>query len=202
MPDAAIPASYLLRPNDKLSITIYQEPDLSQRELVVDAAGMISLPLVGEVQAAGLSTAQLSRSIETEYGTSFLRNPQANVVILEAQPLTVSVEGEVKEAGVYRIQPGQTLLTALALAGSPTERAALDEVLIFRNIDGQRMGGRFDAIEIRSGRMDDPVLLPNDVVVVGFSRARSLYRDALQVLPSVLGTFVALTNYSNNNNTN
>jgi polysaccharide export outer membrane protein len=192
------PDAYFLRPGDKLAINIFQEEDLSQRELQIDEAGTISLPLIGDVQAAGLSPGQLSRAIEEAYGRSYLRDPQANVVLLEARERTVSVEGEVKTAGVYRVQPGYTLLSALALAGSPNDRAKLDEVLIFRNVNGQRMGGRFDVTEVRAGRMPDPQIVPGDVVVVGFSRARSLYRDALQIMPSVFGTFVALTNNNNN----
>jgi polysaccharide export outer membrane protein len=194
------PVAYLLRPGDKLAINIFQEEDLSQRELQIDEAGMISLPLIGDIQAAGQSPGQLSRAIEAAYGRNFLRDPQANVILLEARERTVSVEGEVKTAGVYKVQPGYTLLSALALAGSPNERAKLDEVLIFRTIDGQRMGARFDVTEVRAGRMADPMIVPGDVVVVGFSRARSLYRDALQILPSVMGAFVTLTAYSNNTN--
>lgn len=198
-PANVTPVAYLLRPGDKLAINIFQEEDLSQRELQIDEAGTISLPLIGDLHAAGLSPGQLSRAIETAYGRSYLRDPQANVVLLEARERTVSVEGEVKTAGVYKVQPGYTLLSALALAGSPTERAKLDEVLIFRTVNGERMGGRFDVTEVRAGRMPDPMIVPGDVVVVGFSRARSLYRDALQIMPSVLGTFVTLTNYNNTN---
>ena len=189
---------YRLGPGDKIAVNIFQEEDLSQRELTIDGAGLISLPLVGDIQAAGLSSGELSRSIEAAYGARYLRDPQANVVLLDANPRTVSVEGEVKTAGVYEIQPGYTLLSALALAGSPTERAKLDEVLIFRTANGQRLGGRFDVTEVRAGRMPDPQLVPGDVVVVGFSRARSLYRDLLQTLPAVLGTFMTLTNNDNN----
>ena len=197
-PVDVMPAAYLLRPGDKLAINIFQEEDLSQRELQIDEAGTISLPLVGDIQAAGLSPGQLSRVIETAYGANYLRDPQASVVLLEARERTVAVEGEVKLAGVYKVQPGYTLLSALALAGSPTERAKLDEVLIFRTVNGERMGARFDVTEVRAGRLHDPQIVPGDVVVVGFSRARSLYRDALQIMPSVLGTFVTLTRYNTN----
>ena len=198
-PDEITPAAYMLRPGDKLAVNIFQEEDLSQPELQIDEAGTISLPLIGDMQAAGLSPGQLSRAIEAAYGRNYLRDPQANVVLLEARERTVSVEGEVKTAGVYKVQPGYTLLSALALAGSPTDRAKLDEVLIFRTVNGERMGGRFDVTEVRAGRMADPQILPGDVVVVGFSQARALYRDALQILPSVMGAFVTLSAYSGNN---
>jgi polysaccharide export outer membrane protein len=195
------PTAYLLRPGDKLAINIFQEADLSQRELQIDESGRISLPLIGEIEAAGLSPGQLSRSIEEAYGRNYLRNPQASVVILQASKRTVAVEGQVVRPGVYEVQPGYTLLAALALASSPSLDAKLDEVLVFRTVDGQRLGGRFDAVEIRSGRMPDPQVLPGDVVVVGFSSLRGIYRDILQAAP-LIGGFAAIANASNNNNNN
>jgi polysaccharide biosynthesis/export protein len=189
--DDARPTAYYLRPGDKLAVNIFQEQDLSQRELQIDEMGMISLPLIGDLQAAGLSTGQLSRAIETAYGRAYLRDPQANVVILQASKRTVSVEGSVVRPGVYEIQPGYTLLSAMALASSPSPDAKLDEVLVFRTVDGERLGGRFDLTEIRAGRMPDPLIIPGDVVVVGFSSLRGIYRDILQVTP-LLGTFATV----------
>ena len=193
---AAAPAAYLLRSGDKVAVNIFQEEDLSQEAVQIDEAGMISLPLIGELQAAGLSTPQLSRAIEAAYGARFLRDPQANVVLLDARPRIVSVEGQVTRPGVYEIERGYTLLTAMALAGSPSDQAKLDEVLVFRTVDGQRLGGRFDLTEIRAGRMPDPQLVPGDVVVVGFSSLRGIYRDILQLAPLV-GTFAVLADSNN-----
>lgn len=192
---AVAPAAgaYTLQPGDKLSVVIFQEQDLSQPQLQVDDAGMISLPLVGELRAAGYTTTQLSRAIEAAYGTRFLREPRASVALLDPRPRTVSVEGQVTRPGVFALQPDYTLLSAMALAGSPGPDAKLDEVLIFRTINGERMGGRFDLTEIRSGRMPDPQLVPGDVVVVGFSSLRGIYRDILQAAP-LLGTFSLLNN--------
>ena len=190
---ASVATSYLLRPGDKVAVNVFQEPELTQASVEIDEAGMISLPLVGELQAAGLSTRQLSQAIQTAYGARYLRDPQANVVLLDARPRTVSVEGMVSRPGVYEVEPGYTLLSAMALAGSPTDLAKLDEVLVFRTVDGQRLGGRFDLTEIRAGRMPDPQLVPGDVVVVGFSSLRGIYRDILQLAPLV-GTFAVLNN--------
>ena len=69
--------------------------------------------------------------------------------------------------------------------------AKLDEVLVFRTVNGERLGGRFDLTEIRSGRMPDPLIFPGDVVVVGFSSLRGIYRDILQVTP-LIGTFASV----------
>ncbi|MEO6386803.1 MAG: polysaccharide biosynthesis/export family protein [Croceibacterium sp.] len=192
--------AYLLRAGDKLSVDVFQEKDLSKDELQVDEAGMITLPLIGELQAAGLSSTQLSREIEQAYGRRYLRNPQATVVLKLARPRTVSVEGQVQRPGVYEIQPGYSLLSAMALAGSPSVDAKLNEVLVFRTIDGTRMGGRFDLTEVRAGRMPDPQLVPGDIVVVGFSSIRGIYRDILQAAP-LFGAFVTLGTSGNRNNT-
>lgn len=196
-PVDAVPVAYMLQPGDKLAINIFQEADLSQRELQIDEAGTISLPLIGDIQAAGRSPGQLSRAIEAAYGQNYLRNPQANVVLLQSIKRTVSVEGQVMRPGVYEIQPGYTLLSALALASSPSPDAKLDEVLVFRTVNGERLGGRFDAVEIRAGRMPDPLILPGDVVVVGFSSLRGIYRDFLQIAP-LIGTFASLATYNRN----
>ena len=183
VPDAALAGAYLLRAGDVVTINVFQEPDLTQEEIVIDAAGNLFLPLIGQVRADGLTQAELSQNIEQAYAQSYLRNPRVAVVVKEALSSTVAVEGEVEEPGVYPIQPGASLITALALASSPTRTAKLDEVLVFRTVNGQRMGARFDITEIRSGRAPDPQIQPGDIVVVGFSAVRGVYRDILEAAP-------------------
>jgi polysaccharide export outer membrane protein len=178
----------LLQPGDQINVNVFQEENLSTENAVIDQAGNVSLPLIGETRAAGLSPSQLSRAVEVAYGGQYLRNPRVNVVIEKAAPRVVSVEGQVLKAGVYEVQRGYTLLSALALAGSPTETAKLDEVLVFRQKDGQRMGGRFNVTDIRAGRAPDPTILPGDVIVVGYSQVRGAYLDFLKAAP-IVGAF-------------
>jgi len=181
-------ALILLQPKDQISVNVFKEEDLTTQDVVIDQGGSVSLPLIGEVHAAGLSPAQLAKVVERAYGESYLRDPHVNIVLVKPAPRVISVEGEVKSPGVYEVQEGYTLLSALALAGSPLETAKYDEVLIFRERDGQRMGGRFDVTDIRAGRADDPVVLPGDVIVVGYARARGAYLDFLKLAP-LLGAF-------------
>lgn len=183
-----VSALTLLQPRDEISINVFQEPDLSTESAMIDQAGNVSLPLIGEVHAAGYSPAQLAQSVERMYGEAYLRDPHVNIVLVKGAPRVVAVEGEVKDAGVFEVQSGYTLLTALALAGSPVETAKLDEVLVFRQRDGQRLGGRFDLTEIRSGRAPDPFILPGDVIVVGYSSVRGAYLDFLKTAP-IIGAF-------------
>ena len=177
------PVEYLLQPGDTVSVLVFQEPDLTQEKMRIDRSGNLYLPLIGTVKAAGESPSDLARQIQHSYGMRYLRNPNVSVRLDETMKQTVSVEGEVALPGVYEIQPGQTLLSALAMARSPTQTAKLDQILIFRQIDGQRAGARFDLVAIRSGQADDPELLPGDVIVVGFSSLRGVYRDILQAAP-------------------
>lgn len=178
----------LLQPRDQISVYVFGEDNLKTEEAVIDQAGNVSMPLIGEVHAAGLSPAQLAKSIEKSYGANYLRDPHVNVVLVKGAPRVVSVEGEVKTPGVFEVQEGFTLLSALALAGSPTETARLSQVLIFREKDGQRVGGQFDVTDIRSGTSPDPLILPGDVIVVGFNRVRGAYLDFLKSAP-IVGAF-------------
>ncbi len=180
--------TYALQPGDEVSVRIFGEPDLSIDETAIDNAGNISLPLIGDVGAAGLSPTQLAGRIEAAYATNYLRDPRVSVIVRKTRGQTIAVEGEVQLPGVYPYQPGQTLLVAMAQAQSPTEYAKLDQVIVFRTANGRRMAGRFDLQAVRGGRMPDPALLPGDVVVVGYSTIRGVYQDVLRAVP-VFGVF-------------
>jgi polysaccharide export outer membrane protein len=178
----------LLQPRDQISVNVFQEKDLSTPSAVIDQSGNVSLPLIGQVHAAGLSLEQLGSNVERAYKSAYLKDPHVNVVLIKGAPRVVSVEGEVKSPGVFEVQQGYTLLSALAMAGSPIETAKQDEVLIFREKDGQRVGGRFDLTDIRAGRSPDPLVLPGDVIVVGYDRLRGAYLDFLKTAP-IVGAF-------------
>jgi len=105
------------------------------------------------------------------------------VAVVSPREQTIAVEGEVKLPGVYKVTPSDTLLSAIARAQSPTNVAQLNEIIVFRFINGQRMGARFDLRDIRAGRAPDPQVLAGDVIVVGFSSLKGVYRDILQAAP-------------------
>lgn len=181
----AVPERYAMQPGDVVSVRILGEPELSQDEVAIDNAGYLSLPLIGEIRAYGSSASEVATAIERAYGARYLRNPRASVSIRSAREMTVSVEGQVNQPGVYPWRSGDTLLTALAQARSPTDVARLDQVLVFRTRSGRRYGGRFDLQAIRGGRMADLLLAPGDVIVVGHSSLRGTYKDVLQTAPLV-----------------
>jgi len=180
---AAPPSEYLIAPGDVVSLMVFGEPDLTFEKLPVDDAGFIQVPLAGPVHIATLTPAQASTLIATKLGARYLRNPEVSLNVVEQPGQTVTVEGQVMKAGTYPVDGQTTLLGAIALAQSPSRIAKLDEVVIFRTVNNQRMAARFDLGRIRAGRDPDPQILGGDVVVVGFSSAKSIYRDLLQAAP-------------------
>jgi polysaccharide export outer membrane protein len=183
-PDATTPsAAYKIGPLDILKVTVFQEKDLSFDQIQVDAAGNLAFPLIGTVHAAGDTALELSNAIAAELGKEYLVNPQVSVSVASSVSQNVTVEGDVNQPGVYAINGTETLLTALAQAQSPTDVAKLNQVVIFRNIDGKRAGAVFDVEAIREGRVPDPEVLGGDVIVVGFDRVKGAFRDLFKTAP-------------------
>jgi polysaccharide export outer membrane protein len=188
----ALPAEYRVGPSDVLNLKVFQEPELSNEELTVDAAGTIYLPLIGTVTAAGKTPAELSAEIARRLDERYLVNPQVSVNVVKAVAERVTVDGEVEKPGIFP-KPGQlTLLQAIALGEGTSEVAKLNQVIVFRNSGGERLVARFDLGAIRAGIAPDPEIMSNDIVVVGESSARRLYRDMLTVLPALAGVFVSI----------
>jgi polysaccharide biosynthesis/export protein len=178
-------ASYIIVANDEIDIRVFQEPDLSNAKIQVDNVGNIQMPLIGEMQAGGRTTSELATEIERQLRKRYIVNPQVSVSVTKTATRSVTIEGEVKKPGVYEIDQDYTLLSAIARAESPTKTARLDEILIFRTIEGQRLAARFDLNEIRSGRSSDPRIVNGDVVIVGHSRAKGAWQDFLQAAPAL-----------------
>ena len=180
---AEAPAARLLQAGDAISVQVYREPDLGVDKAVLDELGNIQMPLLGEVAAAGRTPIELAGQIGDRLGQRYLRNPRVTVAISSAVPRSVTVEGQVGAPGVFALGRRDTLLTSLARAGSPTQLAKLDQVVVFRTVNGQRMGAVFDIREIRVGSAPDPQILDGDVIVVGYSEIRGAFRDFLSVTP-------------------
>lgn len=188
---------YRIGPFDELSIVVFQEPDLSQAKVPVDANGDIQFPLIGLVEASGKTSGELSEEIEQRLSVRHLVNPDVIVSVSNAASQVVTVEGQVERPGRYEIKGTMGLLTALASAQGPTETAKLDEVLVFRTIDDKKYIARFDLRAIRGGWSPDPVIKGNDIVVVGASSAKALFRDVLTALPGLGSIFIALEQSTN-----
>lgn len=180
----AVAGSYTVGPLDRLDVRVVGFPDFSS-EVQVDSAGHIQLPLVGDFKAAGLTPAELNAQLTTAYERTYLKRPQVSVVVREVRSRYVSIEGEVKRAGLFPIPGNLTLSRAMALAEGPGEFATLNRVAVFRRVDGQQMAAIFDLEDIRLGKYEDPKIYPNDVIVVGSSSVRRAFRDIIQTAPFI-----------------
>jgi polysaccharide export outer membrane protein len=104
----------------------------------------------------------------------------------------VTVEGAVQHAGSYPILPRMTLQRSIASAQGLSEFAKSSEVVVFRSIDGAHYATLYDLKAIREGRYDDPAIYPNDIVVVGESRASRLFNDLVPAAASLLSPLTIL----------
>jgi polysaccharide biosynthesis/export protein len=190
--NAVAASDYRLGPFDTLEISVYGEPDLSLKSQQIDSTGMLTLPLVGPVKASGKTASELGHEIERLYAQKYLRNPQITVSLDNSVSQKVTVQGEVSAPGVYDLKGPTTLLETLSLAKGEQRTAKLEQVVVFRKINGQRMGAVFDVKQIRAGLANDPQILGNDVVVVGYSEARRFWDDIKSVLP-LFNTFRPVT---------
>ncbi len=183
---------YLIGPFDRLSVDVYGVPELSKL-VQTDAAGMISLPLVGQIKASNQTSAELADAIEQRLAR-FVRRPDVSVNVTESVSQVLTVEGQVAQPGLYPVVGKMSLLRAVALAKGTTEYAKLDDVVIFRTVGGQRMAALYNLKSIRTGVYDDPEVFANDVVVVGDSPGRRLFKDILATTPLLVSPIVALIN--------
>lgn len=183
---------YVIGPFDKLNIEVYGVGELNQKEIQIDAGGLISLPLLGTIQAAGLTPQELAHVIETKLRGQFIRDPQVTVNLKETVSQVVTVDGEVKEPGLYPVVGRMTLMRAVAVAKGTSELAKLDDVVIFRTVNGQKMAALYNLKAIRRGNYDDPEVFANDVVVVGNSAARRMFKDALLIAPLLTTPLILL----------
>ena len=131
----AVSDRYVIGPEDVLYIHVWREEALS-RSVPVRSDGKISLPLINDIQAAGLTPLQL-REILTQKFKEFIDSPNVSVVVTEANSMRVFVSGQVRAPGVYRLRSETTLLQIIPMAGGFTDWANQKKILIIRNEDGR-----------------------------------------------------------------
>jgi polysaccharide export outer membrane protein len=162
-----LPSDYVIGPEDMLQITVWKNESLS-RALPVRPDGKISLPLLHDVQAAGLTPMQLQEKLATALG-EFMPNPEVSVTVTDVRSYRVSVLGEVQRPGVLQLRSTTTVLEAIALAGGFRDFASPGKIVILRkNGDGQTEKIPFNYNRVvKDNRADGNVNLKSgDVVVV------------------------------------
>ena len=118
---------YMLGPGDKLRIKFYDDPNMTG-DYEVNSGGFVSVPLVGQVKASGLTTTQLESTIAARMKGKIANDPKINIEIANYAPFYIY--GEVKKAGVYPFQPGLTVADAIATAGGLTYRANENKIYV------------------------------------------------------------------------
>lgn len=166
---------------DVIEISVFQVPDLS-RTVQVDDRGYVSLPLIGQVQAAGKSVQALQRDIESAYGSKYLQSPSVMVFVKESAARRVTVDGEVKRSGVFPLPPTASLLDVVALAGGLTPVADPAKVYVFRKVGNTSYVANYSISDIRSGGRNNPPVSAGDVVVVFPSQARVAWQQLKEAL--------------------
>ncbi|MBX9813271.1 MAG: polysaccharide export protein [Sphingomonas sp.] len=183
----------LIGPLDTILVEVVNIPDFS-REIQVDASGRIAMPLVGTVDARGKTAEELARAIEQALRSRAVRDPEVVVNIKSSVSQVATVDGQVVEPGLYPVTNQMTLMRAIASAKGLGEFARQDDVVILRTVKGQRMAALYNIGAIRRGLYADPAIYANDVIVVGDSPQRRLFRDFVAVSPLLAAPLIALIN--------
>jgi polysaccharide export outer membrane protein len=157
---------YRLGPGDKLRVEVYKDAQLSQ-SLQVRPDGKVTLPLIGDIVAAELTPIQLRDRITTSL-KEFVTNPVVTVIVVEANPATVFVMGEVTQPGSIPMRGPMTVLQALAMAGGFKEFANTKTIRILRRVGNQAQVQtiRFNYHDAIKGDAAPVFLSPGDMVVV------------------------------------
>jgi polysaccharide biosynthesis/export protein len=157
---------YVIQPNDMLEIFVWKEPDLT-RKVLVRPDGRISFPLVQDLQASGISPAELKVQVEKKL-SEFLSAPEVTVIIDAIQSYKVYVLGKVQKPGVVSVEKPVTVLQALALAGGFQDFAKDQEMTVIRSYGKENILFEFNYREVIKGKRSEQniTLRAGDVVIV------------------------------------
>ncbi|KZE13275.1 polysaccharide export protein [Sphingomonas hankookensis] len=181
----------LIGPLDTIQVDVFTVPELS-REMQVDASGRIAMPLAGTIDARGKTAEELASAIDTALRARYVRNPGVTVNIKSSVSQVVTIDGQVVEPGLYPVTNQMTLMRVIASAKGLSEFARQEDVVILRTVGNQRMAGLYNVAAIRRGSYDDPPVFANDVIVVGDSPQRRLFRDFVSLSPLLAGPLIAV----------
>ena len=186
--DQQDPGSYEYRigPMDVIEVQVFQAEELS-REARVNTQGYVSLPLIGGVKVAGLTTSEAERQIEKVLGEKYLQDPHVTVFIKAYESQKITVEGWVKNPGVFPLKGKTTFLQAIANAKGMDRLADFSEVAIFRTVNGKTRGYILSYTKVRSGQQIDPVLQSGDIIVVNRSGSKAGWELFTKTLTSFVG---------------
>ena len=159
-------AEYKIGPQDILRVDVWKEPEIS-RTVPVRPDGRISLPLLNDVQAVGLTPMQLA-AVVAEGFKKYITSPQVTVSVTEINSRRVYVTGEVTRAGAFPLLPNMTVLQALSSSGGFTQFARVKNIYVLRLEEGKQVKHPFNYKDVVSGKRPEQniQLQPGDVIVV------------------------------------
>ncbi len=181
----------LIGPLDTIQVDVFNVPELA-REMQVDASGRIAMPLAGTIDARGKTAEELATVIETALRAKYVRSPGVTVNIKSSVSQVVTIDGQVVEPGLYPVTNEMTLMRVIASAKGLAEFARQEDVVILRTVGNRRMAGLYNVAAIRQGAYDDPAVFANDVIVVGDSPQRRLFRDIVSLSPILAAPLIAI----------
>lgn len=185
-------AVYKLAPLDTIGVLVYNVPQLSG-DFTVDQSGILTMPLLGRVDAVGLTTAALATKVGQGLQEKYLRDPDVTIALKSSVSRVVTVDGSVNAPGIYPINGNSlNLIQAIAAAKGTDELANPKRVAIFRTIGGQQVAAAFDLETIRDGNANNPLVYPGDTIIVDGSGLKKARRDLLQSLPLASSIFFRL----------
>ena len=165
-PGAAVPSDYVIGVQDVLSVVFWREKDMSA-DVVVRPDGKISLPMLNDVTAAGLTPEALGAVI-AKAGEKFVRDAGATVIVKEIRSRKIYIIGEVTKPGTVQLGSEMTVLQAIGEAGGFVEGANKGDVVIVRNVGGKEERFKFDYNDVVKGKnVEQNIrLLPGDTIIV------------------------------------
>ncbi len=163
----ALPEDYVIGLEDILSVNVWKEPELSVKEVVVRPDGKISVPLVGDIQASGLTPMQLQERV-SERMKEYVAAPSVTIVVLRIGSRSVSIVGQVAKPGIYYLGAPMTVLELLARAGGIGPDAEEKKIAIVRTEGGKTVSYRFNYKDVSKGKhLEQNIELKNgDTVIV------------------------------------
>jgi polysaccharide biosynthesis/export protein len=163
---ASTDPTYVIGAQDVLGISVWKDPELTQT-VPVRPDGKISMPLLNDVQAAGLTPDQLKSQI-TDGLKKFMTDPIVTVIVTQINSQRVYITGEVTKTGAYPLLPGMTILQALSSAGGFTNFANTKKIYMFRTVNGKRVVFPFNYRDVIRGKSvgQNVVLEAGDTIVV------------------------------------
>jgi polysaccharide export outer membrane protein len=165
MPSAA-EDDYLIGSEDTIEVLVWKNADLS-RVVSVRPDGKISLPLIGDVQAAGMTVMQLNAEIAERLNKYYKESPQVSVILQQVNSYSIYVLGEVRNPGKYLVKSGTTFLQAITLAGGFTEFASKNKVMVRRkNNDNSESVISIKYHDILAGLQGNLMMSPGDTILI------------------------------------